>query len=316
MLSTLANHALFSLAASDPASHVYNHVFMKNDEGYWVWSGNQGNLVLSLIILVVVGLFVASRITTGPASAGNDRYVTKNKFAHMVEVICWYLREEVCRPLLADRTNSLMPFLWTIFFFILVNNLLGLVPLLDVVHLVSPEMKAGHATPIGGTATQNIWVTAVLAIIAMLFFNLVAIKRLGIGGYLHHLTAGAPFPANILIFVLELASQFVIKPFALALRLFANMTAGHILLATLFSFAGMVVGKGFLLQGPVTLVAVLGGVGIMFLEIFVAFMQAFVFMFLVTVFISLMDHHDHEHDHDHAHSHGHDHKHGHEHAHA
>jgi F-type H+-transporting ATPase subunit a len=326
MLSTLANHALFSLAASDPASHVYNHVFMKNDEGYWVWSGNQGNLVLSLIVLVVVGLFVASRITTGPATAGNDRYVTKNKFAHMVEVICWYLREEVCRPLLGDRTNSLMPFLWTIFFFILVNNLLGLVPMLDVQNVIKQakyvlsDGASGEAAPhsaiIGGTATQNIWVTAVLAIIAMLFFNLAAIKRLGIGGYLHHLTAGAPFPANVLIFVLELASQFVIKPFALALRLFANMTAGHILLATLFSFAGMVVGKGFLLQGPVTLVAVLGGVGIMFLEIFVAFMQAFVFMFLVTVFISLMDHHDHEHDHDHAHSHGHDHKHGHEHAHA
>lgn len=307
---------MFTLAAGDPASHVYNHVYAKNAEGYWVWSGNQGNLVLSLIILVAVGAFVASRIVTGPTSQGTDRFVTKNKFAHMVEVICWYLREEVCRPLLGDRTNKLMPFLWTIFFFILVNNLLGLVPILDLVHLVSPSLKAAHATPIGGTATQNIWVTAVLAIIATVFFNGAAVARLGVGGYFAHLTAGAPFPANVLIFFLELASQILIKPFALALRLFANMTAGHILLATLFSFAGMVVGKGFLLQGPVTLISVLGGVGIMFLEIFVAFMQAFVFMFLVTVFISLMDHHDHEHDHDHDHAHGHDHKHGHERAHA
>ena len=314
MLSTLSHSLIGStltLAADSPADHVYNHVFAKNADGYWIWSGNQGNLVLSLIILVLGGLYVASKIKTGDASQGTDRYVTKNKFAHMVEVICVYLREEVARPLLGERTNSLMPFLWTIFFFILVNNLLGLIPILDLVHLASPDLKAAHATPIGGTATQNIWVTAVLAIVACVFFNGVAIKRLGIGGYLSHMTAGAPFPASVIIFVLELASQLLIKPFALALRLFANMTAGHILLATLFSFAGMVVDKGFFIRGPVTLISILGGTGIMFLELFVAFMQAFVFMFLVTVFIALMDHHDH----DHEHEHGHDHK-GHEHAHA
>jgi F-type H+-transporting ATPase subunit a len=315
-MTMLANISapLFSLAAASPADHVYNHVFTKDEQGTWLWSGNQGNLVLSGLILILVGLYVASRVKTGPESQGAERYITKGKFAHMIEVICAYLREEVVRPMLGARTNGLMPFLWTIFFFILVNNLLGLVPILDLVHLVSPELKERHATPIGGTATQNIWVTGVLAIIAALFFNGVAIKRLGIGGYFSHMTAGAPFPASLIIFVLELVSQIAIKPFALALRLFANMTAGHILLATLFGFAGMVVGKGFAIQGPVTLIAVLGGIGIMFLELFVAFMQAFVFMFLVTVFIALMDHHDHDHEHDHAHEHGH--AKGHEHAHA
>lgn len=113
-----------------------------------------------------------------------------------------------------------------------------------------------------------------------------------------------------LIFVLELAGQLVIKPAALAIRLFANMTAGHILLATLFLAAGTVWGKGFAIQGPVTLISVVGGAAVMFLELFVAFLQAFVFMFLTTVFISLMDHHD-EHGHD---EHGHGHAHGHEHA--
>lgn len=300
------------LAAASPADHVYNHKFIKSDDGWWLWSGNQGNLVLSMLILLIVGPWVASKINTGPESEGTDRYVTKNKFAHTIEVVCVYLREEVVRPLLHDRTAKLMPFLWTLFFFIWVNNLLGLVPILDIAHLVNSDWKAAHATPIGGTATQNIWVTAVLAIIACVFFNLQAIKRLGIGGYFGHMTAGAPFPASILIFFLELASQLVIKPFALAMRLFANMTAGHILLATLFSFAGMVVGKGFLIQGPVTLIAVVGGFGIMLLEIFVATMQAFVFMFLTTVFIALMDHHEHEHEHGHDHEHGH--AKGHEHA--
>lgn len=306
---------LLTLAEGDPASHVYNHVFIRDEHGNWLWSGNQGNLVLSMLILMGLGWYVASKVQTGPASQGTDRYITKNRFAHMVEVICVYLRDEVARPLLGDRTDKLIPLLWTIFFFILVNNLLGLVPILDAVHLLSPTMREQHATPIGGTATQNIWVTGVLAVISALFFNLVAIRHLGLGGYLKHMTAGAPFPASVLIFFLELASQIVIKPFALAMRLFANMTAGHILLATLFSFAGMVVGKGFLLQGPVTLISVAGGFGIMLLELFVAFMQAFVFMFLTTVFIALMDHHDHEHDHEHSHEHGDDHEHAHAHGH-
>lgn len=314
MLETTINHlcislASLTLAADSPADHVYNHKFLTNEEGFWLWSGNQGNLVLSAVILIVVGMWVAGKISTGPTSEGTDRFITKNRFAHMIEVICSYLREEVVRPMLHDRTDKLMPFLWTIFFFILVNNLLGLVPILDIVHLLSPDLKAKHATPIGGTATQNIWVTGVLAIVAALLFNGAAIKRLGVGGYFAHMTAGAPIYAAPIIFVLELASQIVIKPFALALRLFANMTAGHILLATLFSFVGAVVGKGFLIQGPVTLISGVGAIGIMFLELFVAFMQAFVFMFLTTVFISLMDHHDHDHEHEHGHGHGHEHAH-------
>ncbi len=305
-------HWLNTLAAADPASHVYNHPYTVTEDGLWLWSANQGNLVLSGLILILVGWWASKRI-------GADGYVTKNRFAHMLEVICVYLRDEVARPLLGERTNRLMPFLWTIFFFILVNNLLGLVPLLDLVHLVSPELRASHRAPIGGTATQNIWVTGVLAVVAAIFFNLVAVKHLGIVGYLKHLTAGAPFPASVLIFILELVSQLFIKPFALAMRLFANMTGGHILLATLIGFVGMVANHSLVIKGPVTVISVAGGFAIFLLEIFVAFMQAFVFMFLTTVFIALMDHDDHEHAHGHEHEHGHDHEHGratgHEHAH-
>jgi F-type H+-transporting ATPase subunit a len=297
---------ILTLAAADPASHVYNHYGYKSAGGWWLWSGNQGNLLLSAVILIFGMKWVASNIATGPESDGNRRYVTRNPLAHMIEVICVYLRDEVARPLLHDRTRRLIPFLWTIFFFILVNNLLGLVPLLDIQHIFA--RLAGEAEPhwalVGGTSTQNIWVTGVLAVLAGIFFNLEAIRRLGIGGYFGHMTAGAPFYVAWLIFILELAGQILIKPTALAVRLFANMTAGHILLATLFSFAGAVWGKGLLLQGPVTVVSVVGGTAIMFLELFVAFLQAFVFMFLTTVFISLMDHHGHEEGHGDAHAHG------------
>jgi F-type H+-transporting ATPase subunit a len=300
--------SLFTLAAADPAAHVYNHPFIKSPGGVWLWSGNQGNLVLSGLILIFGFLWVSKKIQTGPPEEGHDRYITTNRFAHMIEVMCIYLRDEVVRPMLGDRTDKMMPFLWTIFFFILVNNLLGLVPLLDLLHLASSDMRANHTAFVGGTATQNLWVTGVLALIAGLVFNIAAIKRLGIGGYFGHMTGGAPWYVAWMIFIIELVGQIVIKPAALAIRLFANMTAGHILLATLLLFVAQVWGRGILLSGPVTLLSVGGAIAIMFLELFVAFLQAFIFLFLTAVFISLMDHHDeHGHEHEHGHASGHEH---------
>ena len=303
---------LITLAAADPSAHVWNHVFWQSENGLWLWSGNQGNLVLSGIILIFGMIWVAKHVSTGDVKTeGASAYVTKNRFAHMIEVICVYLREEVARPLLHDRTDKLMPFLWTIFFFILVNNLLGLVPIMDILQLIVPAWREGHMTPVGGTATQNIWVTGVLAVVAAIMFNAAAISRLGIKGYFGHMTGGAPIFVAWMIFILEFMGQIVIKPVALAIRLFANMTAGHILLATLIGFVGVVWNEAFVIKGPVTVVSFLGAFAIMILELFVAFLQAFIFMFLTAVFISLMDHHD-----EHGHEHGHDHASDHEHAHA
>lgn len=302
-----------TLAADDPLDHVLNHPAVKNSEGFWIWSGNQGNLVLSGLLMITFGLWAASKIKTGPKSQGPDAYVTRSRFAHMFEVICTYLREEVARPLLLDRTERLMPFLWTVFFFIFVNNLLGLIPIGDVFHI------AGIHTPwLGGTATQNIWVTGTLAVIAALVFNIAAVVRLGPVGFVKHMLGGLPwymFPIAILLLIIEAAGQFLIKPFALALRLFANMTAGHVLLATLLGFggkavAGLLRGSDFGVNGTVTIISVVGAIMITFLELFVALLQAFVFMFLTTVFISLMDHHDeHGHEHEHGHAGGHEHAH-------
>ncbi|MCC7387380.1 MAG: F0F1 ATP synthase subunit A [Phycisphaerales bacterium] len=308
----MLNHLTFLLAETDPSAHVWNHLFWKTESGYWLWSSNQGNLVLSAIILIFGMGWVAKHVSTGDEKTqGAAAFVTKNRFAHMIEVICVYLREEVARPLLHDRTDRLMPFLWTLFFFILVNNLLGLVPIMDVIHLLKPDWAADHITPVGGTATQNVWVNGVLAVFAAVVFNGAAIARLGVGGYFKHMTGGAPILVAPMIFVLELLGQIFIKPVALTVRLFANMTAGHILLATLIGFVGAVWNLGFLIKAPVTLIAFGGAFAITILELFVAFLQAFIFMFLTAVFISLMDHHD-----DHGHEHGHDHGHGHEHAHA
>jgi F-type H+-transporting ATPase subunit a len=310
-----------TLAASNPVDHVVNQPFIKTNlfgiEGLWLWSAHVGNLLLAGLLTILVIGWAASKIATGPASQGTDRFITRNPFAHMIEVICTYLRDNTVRPLLGDRTDRFIPFLWTIFFFILFSNLLGLVPILDVLHLVNSDWKKNHVAPFGSTATQNIFVTASLAIIAAVVINLAGIKELGLGGYLKHLTAGTPAYLWPLMIPIEIIGT-VIKPVALALRLFANMTAGHILVAVLFMFAvkglDMLSSGGIsVVLGPViTVVSVLSAVAIYLLELFVAFLQAFVFMFLTTVFISQLSHH---HDHEHDEAHGHEHAHAHAHAH-
>lgn len=291
--------------AADPVQHVINHAFFINEDGVWLWSAAQTNMVITSLIMLFGGLFVAKAVSTGKESEGHGRWVTNNRFAHMFEVICGYLRENTVRPLLGERTNAMMPFLWTIFFFILINNMLGLIPILDLQNIIAgefaPQMVAEHRAFIGGTATQSIWVTAALAIASAIVINGAGIKELGLGGYIKHLTADSPIFVWPVIIPIEIMGTFI-KPIALAIRLFANMTAGHILVAVLLGFAadGFFKSDSMLIGLPVGVLSSLGVIAIYFLEIFVGFLQAFVFMFLTTVFISLLAHHG-DHDHDHAH---------------
>jgi F-type H+-transporting ATPase subunit a len=309
-MSMLANAmGLLVLASENPVDHVVNKAF----HGSWWWSAHVGTLIAAGLITIALMLWAAGKIATGPEHLGHDRYVTKNPFAHAVEVIVVYLRDNTITPLLGERTNRFMPFLLALFFFILINNLLGLTPLGDVLHLAD-HYTGRHMTGfIGATATQNIFVTGALALIAGLVINLSGVRELGIWGYLKHLTAGTPPYLWLLMIPIEIVGT-IIKPVALMLRLFANMTAGHIMVAVLFMFA--VSGLGLLAQatlgglalgGTITIASIGGAIGIYFLEMFVALLQAFVFMFLTTVFISQLSHHG-EHEHHEAH--------GHEHAHA
>jgi len=293
-----------TLAAGDkpnPISHVINHLSFNaiTENGWWIWSSIQSNMVLAGIIVLVCGHIAAKAIATGDESEGHDRFLTRNPLAGLIEVISLFLRDEIVEPLLHERTARFMPFLWTLFWFILVNNMLGLVPLLDFWHFLN--WKVTHTAPIGGTATQSIYVTGALAIVAFFVINIAGLKELGFKEFCKHLTAGAPWYVAILMVPIELLST-IIKPIALALRLFANMTAGHILVATLFMFVGMAVKAGPLIGSGVTVVSAIAAIAVYFLEIFVGFLQAFVFMFLTAVFMGQLAHHgDHDdqgHEHD------------------
>lgn len=303
------------LAALDPLHHVVDKPVYGTP------------VKLSLVMVIVGGivtvwaLWAASkRIATGPESEGNERYVTKGRLAQLVETIVVYLRDEMLTPVLgAEATRKYLPFLMTQFFFILTLNLFGLFPLLDLQTLI--KNLAGIKVPegadwvfFGGTATASISVTAALALTSFVAIQRHAFKELGFAGWLEHLCGGRDLisgPKALwlivpLIFLVEFLGLFI-KPAALAIRLFANMVGGHTLLATLLMFGAMAMqaGMGWLGIGSISAVSGLFAILITFLEVFVAVLQAFIFMFLTAVFISTMSHHDEEHDEHAEHGHGH-----------
>lgn len=273
------------LASSNPLEHVVDKQLPGG------LSMNVITMVIVAVLLVVTLKLAADAIATGPESQGNERYLTKGKFAQMVEVIVLYMRDNIIKPQLGDATNKFLPYLLTLFFFILYNNLLGLVPLMDVQHLFGM-----HDTWIGGTATANIAITAALAIIAFVVIQVSGLRSNGLDGWAKHFLGGAPVYLAPIMVPVEIMGMFI-KPFALAIRLFANMTAGHTLLATLLMFTVLAFqGLGAVGGTGITLVAFLASVPLMFLELFVAFLQAFIFMFLTTVFIAQLRHHEHHED--------------------
>jgi F-type H+-transporting ATPase subunit a len=151
-------------------------------------------------------------------------------------------------------------------------------------------------------------VTGALAFVAFISIEIHGFKELGIKGWLLHCTGGLVpgpiylLPVALLVFVVELAGHFI-KPDALAIRLFANMVAGHTLMAVLLGFGAMAAKGGMspVGWGSITLVSGIAAVAITFLELFVAFLQAFIFMFLTAVFISLLSHHEEHAEHEAAH---------------
>lgn len=275
-----------SLASDNPVDHVTDKVIFGH-EGAWYISNVSVMLLLGGIVTAAAVIPASKRIVTRK-SAGLEGYRAQGLWANLVESICLYLRDEVFRPVLGGQTDQFTPLLWSLFWFIVVCNLLGLVPILDATAMFG--LNHGHG--IGGTATQSIWVTGALAGVAFLYWNGVALARDPVG-WLKHMTGGAPIYMWPIMIPVELMGMFV-KPFALALRLFANMTGGHIIIAVLLSFVKSLIqalgGPGFALA----LLPLLGAVAINLLEIMVAFIQAYIFTFLTCLFLGQLVVHEHD----------------------
>ena len=233
--------------------------------------------LLAIVILCLLFIPMAGKYKRGIGRTEAPRGKTQN----MLETLVLYIRDEVARPNLGDKTDKYLPYLLTIFFFILVCNLLGLVPF-------------------GATATANISTTVVLAL-----FTFVITQFAGTKDYWMHIfnPPGIPWFVKPIMVPIEFLGLFI-KPFALAIRLFANMTAGHLVILNLIGlvFAIRVLlgdGAAWGTSVPSYLLTVF----IYGLELLVAFIQAYVFTILSALFIGMATA-EHEHDHDHSEDHG------------
>jgi F-type H+-transporting ATPase subunit a len=200
---------------------------------------------------------------------------------NILEMLVVFVRNEIAIPNIGKEEGPrYTPYLLSAFFFILTLNLLGLVPW-------------------ASTATGNLGITAALALCTFVLTQIASIRAAGVVGYLKHLTGGAPWWIAWLMVPVEVLGLFT-KPFALMIRLFANMLAGHIVL---FSLLGLIFIIG---SAAVSVVAVPFAIFIYLLELFVAFLQAYIFTMLSALFIGMgvaMGHHD-EHAHEeHAEAH-------------
>ncbi|HEU0016532.1 MAG TPA: F0F1 ATP synthase subunit A [Longimicrobium sp.] len=225
--------------------------------------------------VLFLGIAAALTLLTLLGGAGLARRSEKGRTAgkrhNLIEAMVLFIRNEVAMPNIGHGGEKLVPFVVTLFFFILFTNLLGLIPY-------------------GSTATASVSVTAALAVMTMVVVEIGGLISQGPKHYWHTLwfvpKGMNPIAGNLMaaaLFPIELAGK-IARPFALAIRLMANMTAGHIVLLAIISLI-FVFGSWAIVPGPLLM-----AIAVTFLEIFVAFLQAFIFAMLTSVFIGLVRH--------------------------
>ena len=214
-------------------------------------------MILALSILVWIMLVIAKRYKRGEGVTSAPKGVQ-----NLIEPVITFVRDEVAKPNLGTKYEKYLPYLLTVFFFILINNIFGLIP--------------GSAN-----VTGNIAVTVVLGLISFVVILFSSNKH-----YWGHIInpPGMPLGVKFILIPVEILSVFI-KPFALIIRLFANMVAGHIiiicLISLIFIFAGLNVYAGW----GTSIFSIGFTVFIYFIEILVAFIQAFIFSMLTAVFV-------------------------------
>ena len=224
------------------------------------------DLTLHGLMMAIVGILLITILAIARRQASRG---VPSGLGNLFEVFIVYIRDEIVRPNLGEAGDQYLSYFCTLFFFILFCNLLGLVPF-------------------GATATGNISVTAAMAFTTFMMIHYSGIREHGLWHYIQtYVPHGLPFWLVPLMFVIEILGLFT-KAFALCIRLFANMIAGHIVILAFLSlifimheiFHSTAVGLGVGLG-----VSVPAAVGLSMLEIFVAFLQAYVFTLLTAVFV-------------------------------
>jgi F-type H+-transporting ATPase subunit a len=219
------------------------------------------------VIFMWLGSILLFWVMTRVAKAYKSSMVPKG-FTNFWEVFIVFVRDEIAKPTIGKGFEKFLPYLLTAFFFILFGNFIGLVPF-------------------SATFTSNIAVTATMAIFSFLFTQIGGIRNNGLFGYFKGLI---PHGVPVLLLPIMIIVEFLgllTKPFALAIRLFANMTAGHIVVYALISLI-------FVMQSVAWAgLAIPMALFIYSLEILVALLQAYIFTILSGLFIGMAVHQEH-----------------------
>jgi len=302
MIESMTSMTLPTLASGKALSHVISHPLFEVF-GFPVTNHMLMTVVAGLV--VTLSLLGLKKRMPKPGETDPSKFVVKGRYFQLLETICEFIRENVGRPNLGHATDKYVHYLWSVFFFILFANLLGLVPsgpiIAIIVHFLGGD--GYEASYWGGTATGTLALTVPLALTAFVAIVLIGVKEAGIG-YFKHFNPGPGFMAPLLV-PLEVMGLFI-KCAVLAMRLFGTMMAGHLVIAVFLGLIASAAGVSALLGGVVGVGATLLGFAIMALELFIATLQAFIFTFLTTLFIAqgaVHEHDEHEEHDDHAPSH-------------
>ncbi len=216
-------------------------------------------MVFFSVILISVFFIAASRKAA----------VVPSKLQFAGESIYAFVRNDLARDVIGHEFMRFVPYLFTLFTFILTNNIFGIVPLLQF-----PTMS-------------RVSFPYVLAVFTFVVFHYVGIRKQGLGKYLKDIMfmPGVPKPVYILLTPIEIATFFLVRPLTLSLRLFANMFAGHLLLLV-FIMGGDHLFKGVIGLKLVSPFAFAFGIGLTFFEFMVQCLQAYIFTLLTALYIA------------------------------
>lgn len=286
---------IFSVHAGSgdvPALNIYDGVYSFFITNHLMMTA------VSAVCVVVTFWFVASRVK--PTGEGLDAYKTRGRFAQLFETICTFIRDEVARPSLGALTDKYIYYIWTVFFFILFANVLGLIPIGYILQTLTGDVHLSHW---GGSATGNLSLNAMLAICSFIAIVGIGIRETGLKTFLSHFNPLGWEDKKMLVigiplYVLEWMG-LLIKCTVLAMRLFGTMMSGHLVIAALVGLVFMARESSHLLAYGVEFSVIVGGILLTLLELFICCLQAFIFTFLTVLFISMVaTHHDHDHGHE------------------
>ncbi|MEM6980414.1 MAG: F0F1 ATP synthase subunit A [Planctomycetota bacterium] len=308
--------SLFFLAAHDPTEHAIPHALHDSPllkipfggestnipalgvrDGYYEFYVTN-HLMMSVVVgllLIAAGVLCSRKISIYHGQ-GITRYQTKGRLSQLFETICAFIRDEVAYPNLQGLTDKYIHYIWTVFFFILFANILGVIPFGYMLQLATGNDAYSHW---GGSATGNLSLTAMLAITSLFAIIFIGIRETSVKDFFNHFNPIGweggilMLPIALMLYVLEWLS-LLIKCFVLAMRLFGTMMAGHLVLAAFVGLIFAARAAGDSMAYAVSVPVVLVGTGLTLLELFVCCLQAFIFTFLTVLFISATAVHEHD----------------------